>query len=208
MQHPADDIDERELARVLAGGWGLAAAGLCYAAVGFGDHHWELTGTSGGRWFITVAGLAGGWRGTGPAEGLADLRAALGTVTALHQAGLDFAVAPVPTRDGQPLAPLGPRHAVAVFPWLDGEAGHFGDPLPADGQLTLITLLACLHNATGVAGASTPVRRPELAGRPAWSPRWVTSASRGWAGRTASPPGACWPAMRPACTAPWPASMG
>ena len=208
MQHPADDIDERELARVLAGGWGLAAAGLCYAAVGFGDHHWELTGTSGGRWFITVAGLAGGWRGTGPAEGLADLRAALGTVTALHQAGLDFAVAPVPTRDGQPLAPLGPRHAVAVFPWLDGEAGHFGDPLPADGQLTLITLLACLHNATGVAGASTPVRRPELASR-AGLVAALGDLGQPWLG---GPYGE--PARRllaghaPACTAPWPASMG
>ncbi len=165
MQQPADDIDEGELARVLAAGWGLAPAGLRYAAVGFGDHHWELTDTSGGRWFVTVASLAGGWRGAGPAEGLADLRAALGTVTALHQAGLDFAVAPVPTQDGQPLAPLGPRHAVAVFRWLDGVAGHFDEPLPADDQLALITLLACLHNATDVAGAGAPVRRPELADR-------------------------------------------
>jgi spectinomycin phosphotransferase len=163
--HPADDIDERELAHVLAGEWDLAPAGLRYAAVGFGDHHWELTDTSGGRWFITVAVLAGGWRGTGPAEGLADLRAALGTVTALHQAGLDFAVAPVPTRTGQPLAPLGPGHAVTVFPWLDGEAGNFAEPLPAGDQLTLITLLANLHNASDVAGAGAPVRRPQLAGR-------------------------------------------
>ena len=165
MQQPADDIDEGELARVLAAGWGLAPAGLRYAAVGFGDHHWELTDTSGGRWFVTVASLAGGWRGAGPAEGLADLRAALGTVTALHQAGLDFAVAPVPTQDGQPLAPLGPRHAVAVFRWLDGVAGHFDEPLPADDQLALITLLACLHNATDVAGAGRP-GAPSRAGRP------------------------------------------
>jgi spectinomycin phosphotransferase len=165
VYHPTDDIDEGQLARVLAGEWGLAPAGLRYAAVGFGDHHWELTDTSGGRWFITVAGLAGGWRGTGPAEGLADLRAALGTVTALKQAGLDFAVAPVPARTGQPLAPLGPGHAVTVFPWLDGETGDFSEPLPAADQLTLVTLLASLHNATGVAGDGAPVRSPELAGR-------------------------------------------
>ena len=103
MYHPPDDIDERELARVLAGGWGLVPAGLRYTAVGFGDHHWELTDSSGTRWFITVAALAGGWRGAGPAEGLADLRAALGTVTALRQAGLDLAVPPVPSRTGEPL---------------------------------------------------------------------------------------------------------
>jgi spectinomycin phosphotransferase len=165
VHHPTDEIDERELARALADGWGLAPAGLRYAAVGFGDHHWELTDTSGGRWFVTVAGLAGGWRGTGPAEGLADLRAALGTVTRLYQAGLDFAVAPVPTQAGQPLAPLGCGQAVTVFRWLDGEAGDFGEPLLADDQLTLITLLARLHNATDVAGAGAPIRRPELADR-------------------------------------------
>lgn len=66
VQHPDGDIDERELARVLACGWGLAASALRYAPVGFGDHHWELTDTSGGRWFVTVAALAGGWRGAWP----------------------------------------------------------------------------------------------------------------------------------------------
>jgi len=165
VQHPPDDIDERDLARVLAGGWGLVPAALRYAAVGFGDHHWELTDVPGRHWFVTVAGLAGGWRGTGPAEGLADLRATLGTVIALHRAGLDFAVPPVPTQAGQPLVPLGPGHAVTVFPWLDGEAGDFGEPLPARDQLTLVTMLANLHNATQVAGAGAPVRRPELADR-------------------------------------------
>lgn len=165
MQHPPDDIDERELARVLAAGWGLPPAGLRYVPVGFGDHHWELTDRSAGRWFVTVAALAGGWRGTGPAEGLADLRATLGTVTALRQAGLEFAVAPAPTQAGQPLAPLGPGHAVTVFPWLDGTAGDFGEELPAGDQLTLITMLATLHNATSLAGAGAPVRRPELPGR-------------------------------------------
>lgn len=165
VQHPPDDIDERELARALTDGWGLPPAGLRYAAVGFGDHHWELTGPPGDRWFVTVAALAGGWRGTGPAEGLADLRATLGTVTALHQAGLEFAVAPVSTQAGQPLAPLGSGYAVTVFPWLDDTAGEFGGELPAGDRLTLITILARLHNATSLAGATAPVRRPEVAGR-------------------------------------------
>jgi hypothetical protein len=72
--------------------------------VGFGDHHWELTDSAGRRWFVTVAGLSGPERGTGPAVGYADLRAAMDTVTALAGAGLEFAVAPVPTTDGQSLA--------------------------------------------------------------------------------------------------------
>ena len=165
MQHPPDDIDERDLAQALASEWGLTGTGLRYLPVGFGDHHWELAGPPGGRWFITVAALAGGWRGTGPAEGLADLRATLGTVTALRQAGLDFAVAPVPTQAGQPLAPLGRGHAVTVYPWLDGAASDFGAELPAGDRLTLVTMLASVHNATSLAGAGAPVRRPELPGR-------------------------------------------
>ncbi|MGN6177362.1 MAG: hypothetical protein ACTHPS_31085 [Streptosporangiaceae bacterium] len=62
--------------------------------MGVGDHHWELTDAAGGHWFVTVAELAGGWRGAVPADGYADLRAAMETVIALSQAGMEFAVAP------------------------------------------------------------------------------------------------------------------
>ncbi len=128
MQHPDGDIDERELARALAAGWGLVPAALRYAPVGFGDHHWELTDASGGRWFVTVAALVGrlAWHAAPRPRSLADLRAALSTgdraapggpgVRGRTGAGLQA---------GQPLAPLGPGHAVTVYPWLDGAAGHF-----------------------------------------------------------------------------------
>jgi spectinomycin phosphotransferase len=79
---PPDGIDDRRLSRVLAEQWGLAPARLVYLPVGFGDHHWELTDSAGRRWFVTVAALAGGWRGTGPAAGYEDLRAAMDTRTA------------------------------------------------------------------------------------------------------------------------------
>jgi spectinomycin phosphotransferase len=63
-----DHIDRRELARTLQERWGLAPDRLRHLPVGFGDHHWELTDAAGGRWFITVAALADGWRGAGPAR--------------------------------------------------------------------------------------------------------------------------------------------
>jgi spectinomycin phosphotransferase len=103
---------------------------LRYLPVGFGDHHWELTDAAGGHWLVTVAELAGGWRGTGPSDGYADLQAAMETVIALSQAGLEFAVAPVLTTGGQALAPLGQRNAVTVFPYVDAVAGDFGDEMP------------------------------------------------------------------------------
>jgi spectinomycin phosphotransferase len=145
----------------LAEHWGLAPARLGYLPVGFGDHHWELTDSAGCRWFVTVVGLAGGWRGTGPAAGYSDLQAAMDTVTALAGEGLEFAVAPVPTTDGRALAPLGAAHAITVFPYL---AGAGGDVAP--GRLAVIDMLARLHNATPVARRTAPARRLGLAARP------------------------------------------
>jgi spectinomycin phosphotransferase len=131
--------------------------------VGFGDHHWELTDSAGRRWFVTVADLTAGGRGTDPATAYADLRAAMDTVIALAGAGLEFAVAPVPTTGGRALAPLGAEHAVTVFPYLDGACG---DEMPPLDRLAVIDMLARLHNATPLAGRTAPVRRPDLATRP------------------------------------------
>jgi spectinomycin phosphotransferase len=164
---PTDKIDERDLARALEEYWGLSPVQLDYAAVGFGDHHWGLTDAAGRRCFVTVADLNGGWRGTGPAAGYADLRAAMDTVTALRQAGLEFAVAPVPTASGQALAPLGAEHAITVFPYIDGAGEDFGDAVTEHDQLALIDILARLHNATPLARRTAPVRPPDLAARPA-----------------------------------------
>jgi len=112
---------------------------------------------------VTVAELARAWRGTGPAAGYADMRAAMDTVVALAGAGLEFAVAPVPTTGGQALAPLGAEHAITVFPYL---AGGFGDELSARDRLALIDMLAGLHNATPLARRTAPVRHADLAPRP------------------------------------------
>jgi spectinomycin phosphotransferase len=160
---PPDGIADRQLSRALAEHWGLAPARLGYLPVGWGDHHWELTDSAGRRWFVTVAGVTGRWRGTGPAAGFADLQAAMDTVTALAGAGLGFAVAPVPTTDGRALAPLGAAHAITVFPYLDGVAG---DEMPSRDRLAVIDLLARLHNATPLVRRTAPVRRPDLAARP------------------------------------------
>ena len=159
-------IDQRELARILSEQWGLATGRLRHLPVGFGDHHWELTDGAGGRWFATVAGLAGGWRGTGAAAGYADLRAAMETVIALRRAGLEFAIAPVPTACGQALAPLDDGHAITVFPHLDGASADFGDELTAGDRLALVGLLARLHGASGVARRTAPARSPVTASRP------------------------------------------
>jgi spectinomycin phosphotransferase len=160
------DVDQRDLARVLQEQWALIPERLQYAPVGFGDYHWDVTDTAGDRWFVTVADLRGGWRGTGPAAGYADLRAAMETVTAVRQAGLDFAVAPAATTAGQVLAALGAGHAVTVFPHIDGAAGDFGEELAPADRLALIGILAELHDAPPLAARTAPARSPALATRP------------------------------------------
>ena len=166
MKVAPDGIGERELSRALRDRWGLAPARLGYLPVGFGDHHWELTDSAGRRWFVTVTGLIGGWRGTSPAAGYADLRATMDTVTALAGAGLEFALAPVPTTEGRALAPLGGEHAVIVFPYIDSAADDVGDELSERDRMALIDVLARLHNATPQAARTAPVRRLDLAARP------------------------------------------
>ncbi len=187
VQEQPGNIDQCELARVLREQWGLASAELRYAPVGFGDHHWELTDTAGGRWFVTVAELSGGWRGTGPAAGYADLRASMETVIALRQAGLEFAVAPVPTGLGQALAPLGAGHAITVFPHLDGAFGDWGDEMPERDRLAVIDILATLHNATPLARRTARTRSPDLAGRPALEAA-LGELSQPWGGGPYSEP--------------------
>lgn len=166
-------IDESELARALRNHWGLVPARLGYLPVGFGAHHWELTDAVHGRWFVTVTGLTGDWRGTGPAAGYADLAAAMDTVMTLAGAGLEFAVAPTPTVDGEALAPLGAEHAITVFPYIEDADGTLGGAdenpsgeLTAQEQIDLIGMLARLHDATPQVVRTAPVRSPGLPVRP------------------------------------------
>jgi len=180
-------IDQRELACLLHEQWGLAPGRLSHLPVGFGDHHWELTGAAGGRWFVTVAELAGGWRGTSPAAGYTDLRASMETVAALSRAGLEFAVAPVPTAGGQALARLGDGYAVTVFPYLDGAPGDFGDEMPERDRLALIGILARLHGATPLARPTALARDPSPASRPALEAA-LGELSQPWGGGPYSEP--------------------
>lgn len=161
---PPDGIDDRQLSRAVAEHWGLAPGRLGYLPVGFGDHHWELTDSAGRRWFVTVAGLTGGWRGTGPEAGYADLRAAMDTLVALAGAGLEFAVAPVLTTDGRALVPLGAEHALTVFPYIDGAC--VGDELLASERLAVVDMLARLHYGSPQTLRTAPVRRLDLPSRP------------------------------------------
>lgn len=186
-----DEIDEHELSGALQDHWGLAPSRLAYLPVGFGDHHWELTDAADRRWFVTVAGLTRGWPGAGPAAGYADLRAAMDTVTALAGAGLEFALPPVPTTDGQAPARFGGEHAITVFPYIDCAGTGLDEEISERERIALIDMLARLHNATPQAARTAAVRRLDLAARPVLEAA-LAELHQPWKGGPYSEPAANW----------------
>jgi len=187
VKAPPGGIAERDIVAVLAGHWGVAAIQLDYLAVGFGDHHWMATEAGGRRWFVTVAELGGGWRDAVAEQGWADLRAAMGVVIALRHAGLEFAVAPVPTRDGRALARLDDQHATTVFPYLQGTAGTFGRRMPQRERRALIEMLARLHGVAAAFRDAAPVRDLTPASLPGLRAA-LSDLGRPWAGGPYSEP--------------------
>ncbi len=169
MHEPPANVEDDELAAILAGQWRLEASGLEYLPVGFGGYHWRAVDQAGSRWFVTVAERAGN---DGP---LGDFEAAMETAASLATtAELDFVVAPERTRAGRAVAWLGSGHAVAVYPYSDGVPGSFGDVLTGTERSLLTSMLAALHQSTAtIDTGSVPVRGLGLAERHA-----LTSALR------------------------------
>ena len=143
-------IGDGEVGRALAEGWRIHAVDLRYAPVGGGSYHWVVRDGAGGRRFVTVDDLDDKpWLGHSRVTVLDGLRAAMDTASALRQeAGLRFVAAPIPALGGETVRPLDSRYAIAVFPFLDGTSGRFGEDYPARRRGELAGLLAALHQAT------------------------------------------------------------
>jgi spectinomycin phosphotransferase len=164
-----DGVDERQLGLVLAEGWRIDAAAMRYAAVGGGSYHWVVRDAEGRRWFMTVDDLDDkAWLGDSRPAVMAGLRSAMDTALELRRnAGLEFVAAPVPGCGGTTVRPLGHRHAVAVFPFLEGTAGRFGEAWPAPEQAALVDMLAALHRSTPAVAAGAPTAKLALPRREA-----------------------------------------
>jgi len=160
-------VEDRDLRLVLAEGWRIDAAALRYAAVGAGSYHWAVRDVAGRRWFVTADDLDDkAWLGDNRPAVMAGLRSRMDTALALRRdAGLEFVVAPVPGCGGATVRPVGPRHAVAVFPFLTGTPGRWGEVLPAAERAVLVDMLAALHQSAPAGAQMAPIglaRREEL----------------------------------------------
>ena len=132
---PPTITDERvreKLAR-----WGVDGD-VEYRAVGFGSHHWAVTGKQ-ARWFLTVDDREKRHRN--------DLAAALATAEHLLADGLAFVVAPVRTRAGELLVDIDERYVAALYPHVDGVSFEHGEYADDDERRDVLALVIALHGA-------------------------------------------------------------
>jgi spectinomycin phosphotransferase len=178
-ERPAD-IHDTDVAAALARQWALIVQEFSYLPVGFGGYHWLAVDQTGSRWFVTVSDLAAPW--------VPDLPAAMQAAACLAtEAGLEFVVAPVPTRAGQVVGSLDSRYALTLFPYLDAVRSRFEDPVDDGDRAAIIDLLARLHTAIPE-GIEVPSRPLELANRQAIE-QALASLDAPWNGGPYSEPG-------------------
>jgi spectinomycin phosphotransferase len=187
MRGVFEDGDETDVARALVDGWGFDVSALEYTAVGAGSYHWLATAVDGTRGFVTVDDLDGKlWLGD-TRESVADgLERAFATARALHEDGLAFVAAPIPARGGETVRRLGARHTVALFPFVDGEAGEWGEHDAAE-RAAVLDLLARLHASTPAVATTAPEIGLEIKGCHHIE-RALRELDRPWAGGPFSEP--------------------
>ena len=154
MRTRPEALDESALLASLTDAWGVDVEVARYAEVGFGSYHWAVTDREQRRWFVTVDDLdQKPWLGETRDRAFGGLRRAFETAASLRDAGLAFVVAPVRTRDGEALLRIAPKYSVALFPFVEGEAGQFGDFRTAEARAAVVATLAELHRATPIVRA-------------------------------------------------------
>ncbi|MEO8330089.1 MAG: hypothetical protein ABI586_08800, partial [Candidatus Nanopelagicales bacterium] len=164
-----DGFDPDLLVPTFAAAWGLEARTADYLAVGFGSYHWRVTTTdtdtvnetATNQYFVTVDDLdRKPWLGHDRDTAFDGLGHALDTAHALQmRSKLPFVLAPIPNTQAQSVTRLDDRYAVAVYPFIDGVAGHFGQELTTEENGDIINMLARLHQADPV-GTGTRVDQP------------------------------------------------
>lgn len=150
-------VSERELRHALEVGWQIDTPAMKYAPVGGGSYHWVVRDGLDRQWFVTVDDLDGkAWLGDTRPDVSNGLRAAMDIAFALrHHEGLRFVLAPVPAFGGATVLPLGSRYTIAVFPFVDGVTGSFGQERDAEERGRLVDMLVALHRCTQAAAKAS-----------------------------------------------------
>jgi hypothetical protein len=145
---PPEEFETSALTGLVADGWGFDVVAAEYAAVGGGSYHWVVSDRAGTRRFVTGDDLeTKSWLGDTRDLEFDGLRRAFDTALALHDAGLGFVVAPIPTGGGETVLRIASRYTMALFPFVAGQAGTYGE-YDAATRAAVVSMLAELHRAT------------------------------------------------------------
>jgi spectinomycin phosphotransferase len=152
----------------LSGTWALDVDEIRYLPKGAGSYHWIGETGGGAACFITVDDLdTKPWIGGGRDATFAGLGAAYEAASTLHHdVGLAFVVSPLRGLNGQVVLRLSDRYSMAVFPFVEGRAGGWGDPLTDPDRDDLLRVLAGLHHAAHPSGLRMARRPLDLPERP------------------------------------------
>jgi spectinomycin phosphotransferase len=174
-----EELDDRDLVDALRDGWGLDPASIVYEPVGGGSYHWRVEDNAGATHWVTVDDLEHKqYLGDTRDAAFDALRRAFEAATRARAGGLEFVVAPVPSRGGPTVVRVGGRHAVAVFPYLAKPSGQWGESRTAAERGAVVDALVRLHRA--LPGAARTYR-PEVPHR-AELDRALAELDRPWTG--------------------------
>jgi spectinomycin phosphotransferase len=165
MRALPEEFEADALVASLADGWGFDVEAADFAAVGGGSYHWVVRDVEGTQGFVTVDDLdRKPWLGDTRESVFDGLRRAFDTALALRGGGLDFVVAPIPTSGGETVRRIGSRYTVALFSFVDGEPGRFGEYDAAERAAVLV-MLAELRRATPAVESAARRMDLQLPGR-------------------------------------------
>jgi spectinomycin phosphotransferase len=183
-----EGVETSALIGCLADSWDFDVATIDYAPVGFGSYHWVATDSRGTRGFVTVDDLEQKpWLGDTRETAFDGLMRAFDTAVALRDAGLGFVVAPILTSDGESVRRIGARHTVALFPFVEGQAGRFGEYGTAEERVAVVTMFAQLHQATSAVDSIARRIDLSLPGR-GYLESGLKEVNRTWSGGPFSEP--------------------
>jgi spectinomycin phosphotransferase len=146
---PPRELDDGVLRSAVAETWGLPVDEVRYVPKGAGSYHWVAMAAGTPSCFLTVDDLdIKPWIADRRDAAFQGLATAYGAAWALeHRAGISFVVAPLRSRSGSVALRLSPRYSLAVFPFVEGTPGTWGDPIDPPARDALIRQLARLHGA-------------------------------------------------------------
>ncbi len=159
MREPPTELTDDAVLDAVRLAWEPGATGVQHLALGFGAHHWRVDVGGRARLFVTYDRFE-------KRHSLTSLTAAYAAAMGLAEAGLEFVIAPLPTRSGDVLVPVA-GGALSCTPWTEGEVVGEGAVSDDETAAANIADLGRLHATDPPPGMRSwaPVVEPDVADR-------------------------------------------